>query len=54
MTNETIKLDVEAISNELYMSLLEAFREQAEYEGMDPDKLCFSNWTLTSTLEETA
>jgi hypothetical protein len=54
MNNATINLDVEAISDELYNLLLGAFREQAEYDGKDPEKLIFAHWTLTSTLEETA
>ena len=54
MTKETIKLDVEAISDELYNLLLEAFREQAKYEGKDPSNMSFDYWTLESTVEETA
>ena len=49
---DVITLDIDSISDELYFMLLEAFREQAEYEGKDPETLIFNYWTVTSTFEE--
>ena len=50
---DVITLDIDSISDELYFMLLEAFREQAEYEGKDPETLWFNCWTVTSTFEST-
>jgi hypothetical protein len=47
MNKVEIKLDIDLMNDALYDKLLDAFWEQAERQGLDPDDYLFDEWVVS-------